>query len=466
MHAADRLLIPLLCLSLALGKHGYGRGRVETPWYVFVCCTAIAAPNIARVLFLISSFISFAHSRLERTSLMRGFKERQTTRKRPFAGWMRRLASLKPSSSDNQNGTSKKTGAARKVSAKNNPYPESGRINPDAPDRVSFSTPDTPHSHESFTSEEAAAAQQRQHAKSTRSNAPTVATMPETVHSQRSKAETGNTNHNGGSTFSSPNGSEHSLTTTLTTIQSTAPSHILGAGQTTQPAVTTTAPPVHFSHQFPTSPPPLAIPPHLAPQQGPHSYHVATANNVLTDDASILTLASSSKRRRRNSLDTNASVRAMAPSSHYGGSRESLPLSVLSGNVDAIYSSSNRPANVNLSNANAERASVYSVSGATNPVLSSERNSYYANKQGDGLSVRSGLLGHGRTDSISSIRAMHTASPLTSPRDPPPATKLSRRSSEWIPDAREGSDLDEEDATVASTLKEEEEEKGPRKPAK
>ncbi|UPX17152.1 uncharacterized protein EKO05_0007526 [Ascochyta rabiei] len=388
--------------------------------------------------------------------------DRQTTRKRPFAGWMRRLANLKPSSSDHQNGGGKKNGAAaKKASANNNPYPESGRINPDAPGHLSFSTPDTPRSHESFTSvEEAAAAQQRQHAKSTRSNAPTVATMPETVHSTRSKAETGNTNQNGGSTFSSPNGSEHSLTTTLTTIQSSAPSHILGAGQPTQPAATTTAPPVHFSHQFPTSPPPLAIPPHLAPQQGPHSYHVATANNVLSDDASILTLASSSKRRRRNSLDTNASVRAMAPSSHYGGSRESLPLSVLSGNVDTIYSASNRPTNVNgLSNANAERASVYSVSGATAPVvLSSERNSYYANKQADGLSVRSGLLGHGRTDSISSIRAMHTASPLASPRDPPLATKLSRRSSEWIPDAREASDEDEEELPAAPALKEEEEE--------
>ena len=393
-----------------------------------------------------------------RTLLMRSFKDRQTPRKRPFAGWMRRLANLKSSSSDNQNGTGKKnSGATKKASAKNNPYPESGRINPDAPSHLSFSTPNTPHSHESFTSaEEAAAAQQRQHAKSTRSNAPTVATVPETVHSQRSKAETGITNQNGGSTFSSPNGSEHSLTTTLTTIQSSAPSHILGAGQATQPPATMNAPPVHFSHQFPTSPPPSAIPPHLAPQQGSHSYHAATANNMLTDDASIMTLASSSKRRRRNSLDTNASVRAMAPSSHYGGSRESLPLSVLSGNVDTIYSP-NRPGNVNgLSNANAERASVYSVSGAIAPVLSSERNSYYASKQADGLSVRSGLLGHGRTDSISSIRAMHTASPLASPRDPPLATKLSRRSSEWIPDAREASDEYEEEEDE----EEEEREKG------
>ena len=374
---------------------------------------------------------------------MRGFKDRQTTRKRPFAGWMRRLANLKPSSSDSQNGIGKKNSAGKKATAQNNPYPESGRINPEAPGHLSFSTPDTPHSHESFTSvEEAVAAQQRQHAKSTRSNAPTVATMPETVHSQRSKAETGNTYQNGGSTFSSPNGSEHSLTTTLTTIQSTAPSNVLNLGQAQNQnnATSSSATPVHFSHQFPASPPPSAIPPHLAPQQQPNSYQGATANNILTDNASILTLASSSKRRRRNSVDTNASMRALAPSSHYGGSRESLPLSVLSANPDTIYSPSNRPSNVGAF-VNAERASVYSASGVTAPVLPSERNSYYATKQADGLSVRSGLLGHGRTDSISSMRATPT-SPLASPRDPMGPARISRKSSEWK-DAREASDEDE-----------------------
>lgn len=250
----------------------------------------------------------------------------------------------------------------------------------------------------------------------------------------------------GGSTFSSPNGSEHSLTTTLTTIQSTGPSNVLGTAQG-QPAAAANGGPVQFSHQFPTaSPLPSAIPPHLAPQQQPNSYQGATANNILTDNASILTLASSSKRRRRNSLDTNASVRALAPSSHYGGSRESLPLSVLSGNADTIYSPSTRPSNVGAF-ANAERASVYSASG-TAPVLSSERNSYYANKQNaDGLSVRSGLLGHGRTDSISSIRATPT-SPLASPREPLGPGKQSRRSSDWkdAKEAREASD--EEDDTA------------------
>lgn len=384
---------------------------------------------------------------------MRAFTDRQHPRKRPFVGWMKRLANFK--STDSPNSSSKKSNAVApskgKKSAKNNPYPESGYINTNAPARPSISTPGTPRSKESFTSvEESTSCQQRTLAKSTRSTAPTVATNPETVNSARSNAETGNGHFpgGGGSTFSSPNGSEHSLTTTLTTIQSTAPSNVLGGGLTQVTASNTT--PVHFTHQFPTtSPPPSAIPPHLAPQQQPNSYQGATANNILTDNASILTLASSSKRRRRNSLDTNASVRALAPSSHYGGSRESLPLSVLSATADTIYSPSTRPNNVS-GFANTERASVYSASGVTAPVLSSERNSYYANKQNaDGVSIRSGLLGHGRTDSISSIRATPT-SPLASPRETTGPGKMHRRSSDWK-DAREAYDDDDtsESPTVA-----------------
>jgi len=374
------------------------------------------------------------------------------TRKRPFAGWMKRLANLKPSSSDAPN---KKSHTTKKAAAKNNPYPESGYINTTAPnDGLSVSTPETPRSN-SYTSVEETAAGPRQGVeKSNKSTAPTVATVPETVHSSRSKAETGGSNFvNGGSTFSSPHGSEHSLTTTLTTIQSTAPSNVLNIGQNQANTTNLNTPPVHFSHQFPTSPPPSAIPPHLAPQQQPNSYSGATANNILTDNASILTLASSSKRRRRNSVDTNASMRALAPSSHYGGSRESLPLSVLSANPDTIYSPSNRPSNVSAF-VNAERASVYSASGVTAPVLPSERNSYYANKQADALSVRSGLLGHGRTDSISSIRATPT-SPLASPRDPVGPGRISRKSAEWK-DARETSD---EDEIPASCILEEHEDK-------
>lgn len=162
-----------------------------------------------------------------------------------------------------------------------------------------------------------------------------------------------------------------------------------------------------------------------------------------------MTLASSSKRRRRNSLDTNASVRALAPSSVWGGSRESLPLSVLSGNVDTasttagtsagIYQAQNRPGVGGV--ASAERASVYSSSGVTAPALPSERNSYYAAKHGaDTGSVRSGLLGHGRADSQSLSGSMHannasapTGSPLASPvhtaTPGPPGLLGSRRSS-------------------------------------
>jgi hypothetical protein len=384
------------------------------------------------------------------------------TRKRPFAGWMKRLANLKPSSSD---APGKKSTAPKKSLTKNNPYPQSGYINTatSAPDdSLSVSTPATPRSNASCESiEETPVGQPQGVEKSNKSTAPTVATLPETLNSTRSKAETGGSNFvNGGSTFSSPHGSEHSLTTTLTTIQSTAPSHILNIGQAQQQnnAATSLATPVHFSHQFPTSPPPSAIPPHMAVPQQPHSYQGATANNVLTDNASILTLASSSKRRRRNSVDTNASMRALAPSSHYGGSRESLPLSVLSANPETIYSPSNRPSNVNAI-VNAERASVYSASGVTAPVLSTDRNSYYANKQTDGLSVRSGLLGHGRTDSISSIRATPT-SPLASPRDPVGPGRISRKSSEWK-EAREASD---EDEIPASPIVEEHEEKAKSKP--
>lgn len=398
--------------------------------------------------------------------LMSGSKDRHQ-RKRPFAGWMKRLANLKPSSSETPNGSGKKSNGTsqnkgKKAAAKNNPYPESGYVNQNEP-HLSFSTPGSPRSNDSYTSVEegtSSSGQRQALAKSNKSTAPTVATVPETVHSARSKAETGTTNFvNGGSTFSSPHGSAQSLTTTLTTIQSTAPSNVLNGGQNNTNA--TAGPPVHFSHQFPTSPPPSAIPPHLAPQlQQPNSYQGATANGMLTDNASILTLASSSKHRRRNSLDTNASVRALAPSSNYGGSRESLPLSILSGNADTIYSPSTKLNTVGgFSNANAERASVYSASGVTAPVLPSERNSYYASKQNaDGLSVRSGLQGHGRTDSISSIRATPT-SPLASPRDASGPSRISRRSSEW-----KESKEDEEgnDAPASPTVGEDDDKEKPK----
>lgn len=110
-------------------------------------------------------------------------------------------------------------------------------------------------------------------------------------------------------------------------------------------------------------------------------------------------------------MDTDASVRALAPSSLWGGSRESLPLSVLSSNVEGIT-----PAAHTSSSRIPERNSIYSATGVA-PAIPSERNSVYT-KQGDGASVRSGRLGHGRPDSISGGIGGATpllASPLETP---------------------------------------------------
>ena len=75
---------------------------------------------------------------------------------------------------------------------------------------------------------------------------------------------------------------------------------------------------------------------------------------------------------------------------------------------------------------------MYSSSGNA-PALSSERNSYYAGKQntmGDGGSIRSGIPGHGRNDSVTGSIGGH-ASPLASPREVPSQGKISRRNSGW-----------------------------------
>jgi hypothetical protein len=281
-----------------------------------------------------------------------------------------------------------------------------------------------------------------------KSAAPTVSTNPETTHSDtaQSKAGTANTATGAqsthglggeGSTFSSPAPSLRSLTTTLTTIHSAHLNALTGANQATQSSAPQTT---HFSHQFPTTNPASALPSHMVQHSGgyPATYMTATANNLLTDNASILTLASSSKRRRRNSLDTNASIRALAPSSIFGGSRESLPLSVLSGPVpDASNTQASSLAAVHSRPSiggipAAERASVYSSSGiAANAALSSERNSYYANpkQMGDGASMRSGRVSHGRNDSITgSIAGVTASSPLASPLV---HERLSRRNSGW-----------------------------------
>lgn len=171
----------------------------------------------------------------------------------------------------------------------------------------------------------------------------------------------------GDSTFSSPAPSMRSLTTTLTTIQSLAPGGPGAAGgggaggangagvapgtlhpgghginhQHNGSLQSNGAQIIQFYQPFPNTPA-SAIPSHLTPLSAtagpghPTTYSAATANNLLTDNASILTLASSSKRRRRRSLDTDASVRALAPSSLFGGSHDSLPLSVLSTNFESV----------------------------------------------------------------------------------------------------------------------------------
>ncbi|KAI9848201.1 MAG: hypothetical protein M1837_000875 [Sclerophora amabilis] len=415
-------------------------------------------------------------------------------RKRPFSAWMKRLANFKTSSAESSSNTqspakrnaaqatskSKKTVSEKEVT--NNPYPASAAINrEDSESRnghLSFRTPPSvqspsmssvgPSGQSTLSSVDGVNAP----AQSNRSTAPTIATNPDTTHSDAansSKADSTaaatnitiggamSSHEGGGSTFSSPAHSEQSLTTTLTTIQSTAPSNLMAGTTNSQgaPLAPTqsnhssqahNSQPSHFTHQFSSSPPPSALPTHLVPQSGngnPTTYSTATANNLLTDNASILTLASSSKRRRRHSLDTDASVRALAPSSLWGGSRESLPLSVLSANaVDPNVAPAatlgglhqNRPPAGGM--ASGERASVYSASGI-GPALSSERNSYYAGRQNfatDGGSVKSGLLGHGRNDSITgSIGG--ASSPLASPREVSSSGqavgRISRRNSGW-----------------------------------
>ena len=110
-------------------------------------------------------------------------------------------------------------------------------------------------------------------------------------------------------------------------------------------------------------------------------------------------------------------------------------MSVLSGNVGEQSSGVHHGRASVGGLPNTERASVYSSSGNA-PALTSERNSYYAGKQnnaGDGGSMRSGLVGHGRNDSITgSIGGIATASsPLSSPREASAPGRISRKNSGW-----------------------------------
>ncbi len=131
-------------------------------------------------------------------------------------------------------------------------------------------------------------------------------------------------------------------------------------------------------------------------------------------------------------------MRALAPASMFGGSRESLPLSVLSGIVDpSAQPVTNAPGALPRPSiggiASAERASLYSSSGIA-PALTSDRNSYYAGKQaaGDGASVRSGLPAHGRNDSMTNSIGGAPTSPLASTTPVAATGKISRGSSGWV----------------------------------
>jgi hypothetical protein len=391
---------------------------------------------------------------------------------------MKRLANLKSSSTESgQHGFSQKrnnipmtTKSKKSNISKNNPYPLSGKGDAYSAGHLSFPAPLSSQRsrHSSLSQSKHSISASHDSQAQVKSRAPTLSTTAETAASDAANSKAGTsataakTDGDRNSTFSSPAHSVRSMTTTLTTVQSVAPP-LNAHGNTTTISNTTAAttsggsmqPPNNYSNQFPSSPPVTAVPAHLAPHTHPTTYNSATANNMLTDDASILTLASSSKRRRRNSLDTNASVRALAPASMFGGSRESLPLSILSASIAD-------PSNASATNASgalqrnpgitAERASLISSSGIA-PALASERNSYLG-KQGDAASIRSGLLGggHGRNDSFTnSVGGVTTnpaavSSPLASPvvgagpgTAAVPQGRNSRRSSAWgeIPDDNE-----------------------------
>ncbi|RKF83745.1 hypothetical protein GcM3_009036 [Golovinomyces cichoracearum] len=323
------------------------------------------------------------------------------SRRRPFSSWMKKLANLKPGSSgasDNNQTTSKKRIAStvKPYSKKSNfskninLYSGSPCVNeksgPENCNNSSSTIPSTSHARAPSGHEDAVRYSEDDLPPSTIGNKSTTETSAGQADSVVAPSQTlssgqgtngtvGFGQRGNDSTFSSPAPSVRSLTT-LNTLHSTAPTATTTNVPINGPSTNHVA--IHFSHQFPSSSPLNALPSHLAPQSSgghPSTYNTATANNLLTDNASILTLASSSKRRRRRSIDTDASVRALAPSSLFGGSRESLPLSVLSGNIDPSPHQQ-RPSLGGLN----ERGSMYSVAGVAS-VLSGERISYYAGKQ-------------------------------------------------------------------------------------
>ncbi|EKV19547.1 ca2+-modulated nonselective cation channel polycystin protein [Penicillium digitatum] len=385
----------------------------------------------------------------------------RNVRRRPFSNWVKRLANLKSSSDSATNRWSNKryTGTkGKKSDQENNPYPLSGTIKRDTGTRTptdSYIDDQCGADHRSKSDPSLCSGYENPAPlTSAKSAAPTISTngdaaLSEAAYSKAGTLATGTegfSTHGGGegSTFSSPAPSIRSMTTTLTTVHSAAPSTQLYNAQNNHNGhhhhhgssmQSSSNQQIQFSHQFPSTSPATAVPSHLVPQSHAMTYSAATANNALTDNASLLTLASSSKRRRRNSLDTNASVRGLAPSSVFGGSRESLPLSVLSGNATEVSNTSvfsasgvlSRPSIVGL--ASAERISVYSASGVI-PLASTaaERGSLYTTKPtagGDTTSIRSSVHSHSRNDSTAPSIAGGIGSQLAL------AGRMSRRSSGW-----------------------------------
>ncbi|KAL7900432.1 hypothetical protein HDV63DRAFT_371079 [Trichoderma sp. SZMC 28014] len=358
-------------------------------------------------------------------------------RRRPFSTWVKKLTNFKSSSDGEQR--QKRHMRIKRGPKLNNPYPQSGHVSsnhPNGQSSYSFATGRTDCSLSTidqptrFSADGYAPTTSGGRSLTMTISTETEADPPRSIiapsHAPSSVTGTSRTvngghesRRGGDSTFSSPSPSVRSLATTLTTIQSFAPH-----GQAPVAPTHSVTQSIQFSQPFPTTSTASAIPSHLIPPNHLTTYTTATANNLLTDNASILTLASSSKRGRRRSMDTDASVRALAPSSLWGGSRESLPLSVLSANIDAsgIH---------NASRLGAERNSIYSATGVA-PAIPSERNSIYT-KQGDGASVRSGRLGHNRPDSVSGSVA------LASPREVPAKKSLAENQEDMplTPDSKE-----------------------------
>ncbi|KAI5288348.1 hypothetical protein KEM54_005276 [Ascosphaera aggregata] len=361
------------------------------------------------------------------------FSDRQG-RRYTFANWMKRLASLKgisePHISSQRRHNSHRT--KKNSNLKNNPYPLSGRIAGSADDNGHLSFPEAvarmASSEPSLADSGIPLAGRASYAGTFMSTADDTAyseTQSKSGTAFTAQTQTGgrSTQYGGeGSTFSSPSPSVRSLTTTLTTMQSSNTNNALGGGNPAGVAAgaglphhyvqshgfTTQQIGSQFAHQFPTTVQQATT----GPQ--PTTYSSATADNILTDNASVLTLASSSKQpRRRNSLDTNASIRALPPSSMFSNSRESLPLSVLSEMVNGGNANSNQPLQPSVLYENpttdglwnnsdvdhvttSERLNVYSSTGMTN--VTTDRSNYYR-LTADAASVRSGHGRHARPES-------------------------------------------------------------------